>query len=88
MWRGIPAALFEGAKARVCPAGPRVLHVSLGNGKLGLDLTTIEDHPTAGPMHVQCGYCYTCDQYEWKRLSSQTPETPIMWIDCHKKINK
>lgn len=87
MFAGAPLSWQSGACMRVCDQNPRMGHMSLANGGLGIDLPLlVEDpnDPSMLPVYVQHGYCYTCDRFEWVLYSTDKPASPIVWFTCKK----
>lgn len=87
MFAGAPQPWKNGACMRVCDQNPRMGHMSMANGALGIDLPLLAadpNDPSMLPVYVQHGYCCACDMFEWVLYTTDRPASPIVWFACKK----
>lgn len=84
-------AAMNGAKVAMCskmqsemgPNEHRVMHISLNNGEIRIDVPILESvEGVDTPYYTQHWYCTTHRRFERKALQQQKPLSPILWTSC------
>ena len=86
-------AAISGAKLAMCakpqseigPKEHRVLHISLNNGEIHIDVPLLEDSedaPGVAPLFTRHWFCTEHRMFEFKETSREKPATPVEWFSC------
>lgn len=71
----------DGRRARVCRHNGRVLHVEAGGHRV--DVPMMADDETGFLRYTCSHYCTRCGKIEATYYYDDTPDTPLIWIECN-----